>query len=357
MKNCAILPAGYFAIGFLLAGCGHSYLKSGGDLAVSLQKGDTALTQLSNSEADTNRVYRYTQLSSSKLGVAAESDLPSGFIQETCRPFNEDTMITERIALSNISKYQTFLATKATDPKDKSLAALISSFSSARSVFPPSDVAADTQEYTKTKKLAYAACAADVRKTFLASFPAGAPTVVAALAAWPKVKAFITLLLVEENEEARENAIIESLKNPETQKALNDSLSELERSATNGKLYKLSTNQKQLALWSAYADFQAIQEAIKASPTGISKIESFQKINDLATRMASSMKTYNELASIAPKEIVEKMQKSLVALQTAAVQGEAPDASWEAELISAIDFFSDASDKYAAASSALLGSK
>ncbi len=69
--------------------------------------------------------------------------------------------------------------------------------------------------------------------------------------------------------------------------------------------------------------------------------------------MADLMKAYDDLDSIRPDEIVNKMDSAIKVLRAHAVAGTSPDPSAIASIISALDFLSDASGKYEAAASAV----
>ncbi len=234
-----------------ICGCAHPYLKAGGTLAASLEKGDSAIGALMAMEVTTARTYPYAR---SMIGDPSAIPLETRFVRLVCLPYLSE-LPAERVALANLEKYRVFLALKAADPEDKDLASLLASLSKAGTRFVPADPDNAADELRKQDLEGFEECKARVQVTYSAPEPAHA-LVLPLLAAWPKVKEFLTYLAVEANRAEREGAIVESLKNDDTQNAIERSLAALSSSAqASGQLDVLLVKQKQMLLWSAHAYF------------------------------------------------------------------------------------------------------
>jgi len=335
-----------------LAGCAHPWLKPAGSLAGAIKEADASMVKLASAEANTYRTYTRVQpLIRPSFNVLTGDKLDGEFVDLACRP-QAATLVKERVALANLDKYAAYLEAKSTDPKDATLVSLIKGLSKSGAPFNPANAASAAEEFDTKRKEADTKCRADVRATFVA-LPSGNIAVGVVLAAWPKIKDFFTLLANEADKSARESAIVDSLTNSETKQALDDSVATLKTAmAPGGALGQLILQQKQLALWDAYAQYLALTDqdgtkpASKPYATVSSKIET-------AERMAAKLKVYDDLASVDSMEIVKKMTEALNRMREAAAAGKAPDDTAAAEIFAALNFLSDASSKYDSAASAL----
>jgi hypothetical protein len=256
MNRAVMIGTGVLAT-FLIGGCAHPFLKSGANLATTIQKGDAAVATLMDAEARTERVYRHVQPATKVFAVTKPDDLDRDFVALVCRP-HARALLAERVALNNLEQFRAALEANATDPKDTSLAAMLASMSADAAAFKPQDPDKAVEEIEAKRDQAAAACSKSTRELFVASPPAGALTVAIALAAWPKVRDFLLLLATEANKRKREQAILNMLNDPRVQKSLQQSLDVLSQSISTGRMNGLATSQRQIALWSAYAHYRAI---------------------------------------------------------------------------------------------------
>lgn len=330
-----------------IAGCTHPFIQVGANLAESVKKGDEALTALANSEANTQRIYRYAQSASEAFNIERPEELPAEFVGEVCRP-HARVLISEHVALDNLEKYRAFLEANSKDPENSSLADIIASLSKTTK-FTPTDPEQAATEYAAKKAEDLEACASNVRETFVAAPPAGALGVPAALAAWPKLRDFLSLLIAQHAAAKRERAIIDALTDSDTRQSLDASLTILSESVMSGRLAELAVSREQLALWSAYDHFATIKSL---QSKGITQ-EDYGQLRDAATDMAASMQTYNDLAAVSFEDVTKTMTETLEAMREAADAGRAPDASILTDLLSGLDFLSAVADKYSSAASAL----
>lgn len=337
-----------------LGACAHPFLRAGGALGTAVQKGDAAVATVLSAEADTYRVYYYVQPALRIFNVNQPSDIEVEFIQLACRP-HARTLLSEHVALANLEQFRAALEANATDPKDPALASLIGSLAAPAVTFNPQTAKKAAEEYQAKADKDAAQCLSDVPTTFLAPASNGAPTATIALAAWPKVKESLVLVLSEADKAKREAVILQMLKDPATTALLTESLKILDDSIATGRMGELTLSQKQLALWSAYSQFLTIKELKKTRPAGSPPLtyEDFKKINEAALAMAAQLKVYDTLAAVDLSTAMKAMRDAIAKLQRAATSSSAPEGSVMAELFAALDFLSDISEKYGAAAEAL----
>jgi hypothetical protein len=328
-------------------GCAHPFLKAGGDLGTAVGSGVTAVSSISNSEADTYRTYLFLEPYRAAFKITNASDLDSAYVGLACRPHSR-ALITESVALDDLNKYQAFLTANATDPKSPTLASLVAGLTSAGTEFKPTDFD-NASVVLQTKRDAdLQACFTDVRNTFVAPAAANIVTAAIALAAWPKIQSFFVTLLTEADKAKREQKIIDSLKDPNTVSTLDAALTALTSSSKTGTLAALVTSQKQIALWNAYSEFLWF----KANPADPGKPGLYGPAMRAAINMATQFKIYDQLSAVSLPDVVSKMSTAIHKLESSASTGKAPDDSVLTEILSAIQFLSDASSNYNGAASA-----
>lgn len=329
----------------LLASCAHPFLKAGGDLGSAIGKGVGAVSAVADSEADTYRTYLYLEPYRQTFGITDPNALDSQFVGLACRPHSR-YLITERVALDNLNKFQAFLAANATDPKNPTLASLIADLVATGTNFNPVNPDKAEAELQAQRDKDLATCATDVRTTFTAKAQANILTVAIALAAWPKIQSFLVTLLTQADQAKRETKIIDSLKDPAVQASLLASIAALTNSVKPGAaLASMVTSRKQMALWNAYFEY----DWFKKNPA---KPQLYGQAMEAATTMAAQLKIYDQLAATSLDDVMTKMSSALKKMQDAAASGKAPDESTLADVLSVLQFLSDASSKYNGAESA-----
>ena len=360
------LSAHRFVVGFcvlsMMYGCAHPFLKAGGDLATTIDKGAKAADAIATSDADTERTYTYLAdyRPTSKVTVAADGTITVTTVKHdhgtdplffalVCRPYSDQVLISERVAIDNLEKFQASLATKAKDPTDPTIATLIGDLSSSAAQFKPKDFDKAVEELQAKRKADAADCIKRADAVMNQAPVAGAAVVPAVLAAWPKISALFTALLTEADKAKREKDIIALLTDSKNQDAMKQSLDELTRSATSGRLAGIIVSQKQMALWGAYAYFVPLS-ALKSDTK---RTQPYEVVLHDAKEFAAMLKTYDSLDSANLPDAIKQMQTALTKMQDAAKSGKAPGDSDLAELLAAIQFVSDTYGKYNDAVSAL----
>lgn len=339
------------ASGLLLGACAHPFLAAGGKYAAGVEKGNATLSTLMDSEAQVFRRRTALAKASPAFKVKSADDLNSGFVGLVCRPHSPQ-FVSERIAIINLEQFRTAIATNATDPKDPTLASLVISLTDDAARFNPTAVDKAVEEYKSKKSQQLDACLKDVRTTFVYTPESGALTIAGALAAWPKIKDFLNLLAGEANKARRERAIIDMLRSDYD--AISKSIDLLSTSVSSGGLYNLSTQQRQLALWTAYSHFLAIDGNVQRieqliGNSGTPAIDDFRILDEETSKMAAAMRIYDDLTSVDLPGVAKSLKDSTLKLHEAAVKGKAPEASTLADILAALDFLSSAAEKYKAA--------
>lgn len=362
MRLASVAPAVLAAV-ISLSGCAHPYLKAGAGLAETTNQGDSALSALADTEVRTYRIYTFVEPAAEKFN---KTDPDGDFVTAACHA-HAVTLVNARGAILNLDSYQKWLGITANDPKKSDLLSLIRSLGSVDMSFAASNQTNLVDAYMKKQTAAMTECLKDVPEVFKANAHAGAAVGALVISAWPKIKDALTVIATEANKMKREDAIIDSLKDAKTRDVIRSSLDALcketsypgssscgtsQNSRSWGSLALLSREQKQIALWSAYVDFQEMKKVAKS---GNDQFKNYGMISENAEHMTSYLEVYDQLSSVDLPQVVSKMRDAYEKLWSDIDKGTPPDDSAIAELVASVEFLSDAANKYNAAASALSG--
>jgi hypothetical protein len=304
------------------------------------------------------RVYTKTPLD---LSVADE------FASMVCNP-PEENLISEEVALDQLSSFRSYVSSQSTVPDQQNLTDLVTGLFSGTDSFSPSNPNTDSQKLGAKERDAAAACKSDVLSTLKWQPPLVKKRILTfaiAVAAWPKVKQFLTGILEQLSEAKRESAIVDLLKDKKTQTEMEHAFSVLKTAASanpDGPLTIIVTERKQIALWNAYFNYR---EACKISSpvNGQSKSqiqsgagagcepqsEGYVEAERNVSRMNANILAYRKLAATNLSDVVSKMESSYRKLEASAVSGAPPDDSVLGELLSGLQFLSDTATNYQSA--------
>lgn len=339
-----LLPA--CALILFVTGCGTPYIDAGGKLAQGFDSGTAILSKGIEGRSATVRQHLVLSPRAPQL---AGGVVPAKFIALACVPFDR-TLARETVALANVQAYSASVKAHTTAPKETDLGSTLSRLASAQTVAKLDSVEKPADELNQKLTQQFDACAQDIKTSFVT--PAATPPIALVVAVYPKLKELATLLASQAEKKVREERFKRLLMDDEYQKSFAASLEVLDKSASTGQLSIFIMKQRQLALWSAYANFVAIESA---SPT-----TSYLELAKSASAMSEDLSTFDALYQTNFVQTVANMRKLNEALVSAAKRGELPkgnDVSGIKELIESLDFLVSAADKYDVTRDALVKAK
>ncbi len=319
----------------VLSGCtSPPKLTAADKFATGFSKSIAAIDVIMADRADAERIG--TSAFSISPVTPANSALIPEFTKLACATYSSK-LTNATYAKDELAVYQTLIEMLAKDPKEPSLAGTITNILTNRKLVFEN---AKLEEYTKAVKLREDQCKNEVGAILQpppmpASFIESSANRIALLKAWPSLKGLLEFLATQADQQLRVAAIQKALNEPDNKARIETAFATLTSSVDLKNSVMLRRKEAILLGFAYYARSQSNLDFIARHKDTI--------------KMNAAFAAYSKFADIDLDELIGKIKASNLSF-TERMNSTDADPS---DLITALDYLSDALAKYSAAKKAI----